>query len=497
MIILLIFFSLSGLIISSTLSRDRTQAQTIHNTKVRSERYYEAEQSVARAVSWLRQQSQMVVTPFRRDEFYTHFERTDPLVGDNDTSPSPFPTKIKLRGTNDSAILVTDTSLGTSDFAPSRDITSGSNFDVVNEFLAANLGSSKVKITLIDAIADDAASDFGDPALGNPLPATDFYPIYRIETLSGQRDNTHVYTTVVGDVVHVFDLGIYGQDYLEINQPCDSYLSSVGSYSAGTKRAKCPAGSNSTSSIHKNNEIYGSLQTNGDVDSDPPFGGDTCADFDPGCPNKGETCAGEDCGVPLLEIFDTWASYCPSDKGDVVYNVDDTLDIIDSDLSDPDILPIDRCWNQVTVGTGTVLTLDATNAPYYIKTLILQNNSNSVLDVQPNPANGTVELWVEEIVGDGFNGNQVVNSNHPTSFFIYYLGSNPLTLNGNADMNSALVAPNAAVSVLGNFDYHGALLAKELTLSGSGLIHYDESLGGGGKISDVQYKLEELVQRYR
>ena len=202
--------------------------------------------------------------------------------------------------------------------------------------------------------------------------------------------------------------------------------------------------------------------------------------------------------MPLLEHYDTWATYCPSQKPSVTYSVDDTLSVVDSDPSDAEILPIDRCWEEVIVNTGTRLTLDSTNSPYYIKTLDLKNNSTSIIDVNPSPAGGTVELWVEKIVGDKLNGNQSINSTgRPVQFHLIYLGTDPLTLNGNADMNVGLVAPNAEVTVSGNFDYHGALLAKRLTLTGSGGIHYDESLGGTGDISDIQFRLREVAQYYR
>ncbi|MCC6932946.1 MAG: hypothetical protein IT292_06800 [Deltaproteobacteria bacterium] len=141
--------------------------------------------------------------------------------------------------------------------------------------------------------------------------------------------------------------------------------------------------------------------------------------------------------------------------------------------------------------------LSSTNYPYYFNILELKNNSNSQFDVQPNPAGGVVTLYVNSIVGDKFNGNQTINSGRPFNFRMFYLGSNTLTLDGNASMNAGLVAPNASLSESGTFDFNGAILAKRLLLNGAGNIHYDESLAGNGEVNDTQYRLRELIQFYR
>lgn len=500
LIYVLIILSAVGLLMTQALHQSASSARANLSTKIRSERHHEVQQSISHTLSWLRQNSQKLVTPFRRTQFYTEFIRTNPSIGTNDHAQNGIPTKIKLAGTNNTAILTNDPALATAAFATTRDITTNSLFNAVSEFSSAQLGNASVRVTLVDAIAVTPAQDYGPPpALA---PETDFYPVYRIDAMTEDDKGSYIYSSVQGRVIHVFDLGIYGQDYLEINQPCDSFRSALGSYSSATKRANCPAGSNSTAAVHKNEEIYGSLSTNGSIESDPPFGGYTCADFTAGCPNKGETCAGEDCGVPLLETYDAWNVYCPQQKAAVSYSgtlaSTNTLNLVDSDPSTPVILPIDRCWGSVTVATNATIYLTATNSPYYIDTLTLQNNSNSRISIAPSPNTGTVELYVRTITGDSFNGNQMINTTgKPTQFRLYYLGTNDLTLNGSAAMNIALVAPNANVVVSGNFEYQGALLAQQLILNGSGGVHYDESLGGSGPVVDTQYRQKELIQYYR
>lgn len=475
-------------VVAGSLHTTAASARMVHANNERAQLFYETEEGIAHSLSWLRVNSQKLVTPFRRDEFYTRFERTDPTVGSNDTSLFTVPTKIKLAGTTDSAILVNDNALASATFAATRDLTTNIAFDAAGNYASATLGNAKLRITLIDAVADDPTKDWGPPPA--PTPETDFYPVYRIDAMTELDSGAHTYSVVVGRLIHLFDYGIYGQDHLELRQECDSYISSAGPYSNASKRANCPAASNSTSQVHKSEKIYGSLQTNGDIVEESPFGGQVCADFQSGCPNPGEKCAGEDCGVPLLESYYPWATYCPTDQGDVTFAASTTLSVAGPD-------PSQKCWGTLTVNAGVTVTLDSTTEPYFIKTLDLKNNSNSKININPSVAGGTVEIYVEKIVGDMFNGNQTLNTaGRPVQFRLYYLGTDDLTLNGNADMNVALVAPNAKVTVSGNFDFNGGLLAKELLLTGSGGVHYDESLQGGGKVSDSQYRNRQVAQHY-
>ncbi len=485
----IVLAALSLFIATASLQYASNHARTTYATKTRTAEFYKSETTLNRALSWLRVNSQSLITPYRQDEFYSNFEFDTPAIRDNEGSLFSVPTRIKMVGANNAAILSNDSNLATAQFPIANNIFTGSSFDAKTIFSSADLGEGIVRITVIDAKPFDPTKDYGPPP--NPAPETDFYPIYRIDAMTDTDDGAHVYGITMGSVVHMFDYGIYGETNLELRQPCDSYNSSDGLYSTAIRKANCRAASNSTASVHKSEAVYGTLHTNGDITEESPYGGDVCSDFTSNCPNKGETCAGEDCGVPLLENFEDWSTYCPTDRGDVTYTVDDSLAPTSSDSAD-------NCWNKITVNNGTTLVLTSTSHPYFIKTLELKNNSNSVIDVQPDSATGAVVVYVETIVGDKINGNQAFNtSGRPVQFHLFYLGTNPLTLNGNAAMNVALVAPAAAVTVSGSFEYSGALLAHELYLTGSGGVHYDESLGGLGPAIDTQYRLRELVQHYR
>lgn len=483
-----VLLALSMLTVTGLLKLTTSSVRSSYASKVRTREYTNSEASIGDAVSWMRANSQSLLSAFRRDEFYNRFTRTDPTIGDNDTSIFQIPTRIKLTGTNNSAFIVTDLSMGTPEFAPLINITTLANFPVISAFQSADVGPSKVRITLLDAIAEDPAQDFG--AAPNPAPTTDFRPVYRIDSMTATDSGGHVYAIVTADLLNLFDIGFYGQDYLEFRQPCDSYLSASGAYSNASKRANCTVGSNSTSQIHKSETIYGSLRTNGTIVEEAPYGGDVCSDFSAGCTNEGEKCSGEDCSVPLLEQFQEWAVYCPTDQGNIAPAT--------STLTLAGTTPSEVCWNRLRIGNNTTITLNSTNSPYFFRTLEFMNNSNARLNIQPDPVAGKVEVYVETLSGNAINGNQAFNTNNtPGQFTLYYLGTNTLTFNGTAEFRGSIVAPKARVDVSGSFQYYGALLAKELSLTGSGGVHYDESLSGNGKVSDVQFKIVEIGQRYR
>ena len=482
--------SLAAMLMSSSLLQSATGLRTSDAANVRAENFASAESSIERAVSWLRQNSQKMVLPFRREEFYNKMSRAGAAVGSNDTSAFQVPTRIRMSGNNNTVMLVSDNILGSANYPATEDITTNIAVVAAAEFAAADFGDAEVRLTLVDVVAKEPTEDFGNPPAA--APTTDFYPVYRLDAMTDIDSGSHVTAIVTGNVVNLFDIGFYGETYLEFRQSCDSYRSSDGPYSAGTRRANCVVGSNSTSAIHKNEEVYGSIKTNGDIDADPPFGGEACADFIAGCPNKGETCAGEDCGVPLLEDFETWSSYCPTDQGALLVANGTTMDLT---LSSGD--PMDNCWDTVTIEQNAKLVLKTSDYPYFFKTIIFDHNT-AQMEADPATAGGVIQLFVETLDGNSINGNQAVNaSGLPHQLIMYYLGAADLTLNGNADMYLALVAPNAHVDVLGNFDYYGALLANSLNLSGSGAVHYDEDLGGTGMIVNVQYRHKTTSPRYR
>jgi hypothetical protein len=489
LIAFLVLMSVGMFILAGSLGLARSNARTTYASKVRTDTFYQSEETMNRAMSWLRMRSADMLYPFTRANFYTSFTRSSsPSVGANDGSYLSVPTRIKRAGTSDSIILTAASELGSSFFPATQNISTGSSFQTVSEFQSADLASAMVRVTLIDALPVDPTLDFGAPP--NPAPQTDFYPVYRIDAMTAVNEGSRVLGYVVGSLSYIDTIGFYGKDYLEGLQNCDSYISANGAYSSATKRAHCPIGSETVIRVHQNTKIYGTARTNGSITTSSPWGGQVCADFVSNCPNPGQTCEGPSCAVPGLPTFQAWSSYCPTDQGDRTVSSNQTWTVGGNGANQ-------KCWNTVGVNTNRTLTLTTTAYPYFIRSLSFANNSNSRLNLSPDSAGGTISLYVETIAGDAVNGNQMFNvNNRPSQFKLYYLGTADLTLNGTADMNVAIVAPYANVVVSGNFSFSGGIIAKGLRFTGSGNVHYDESLGGQS-LTDVTYRLRNELQYYQ
>lgn len=484
----LILVTIAALVAGSTLELTGSAGRSALASAKRSEEFFGTEETLGKAVSWLRTNSTSMVDPFSRTNFYTYFDRTTPTTGSNDTSYFTVPTKIKRQGTQEAVILANESSLATGWFPATTDTATGSAFAPLTSISTSPLGSKKVRITLVDAIPVDSTKDFGDTDSGNAAPQTDFQPIYRVDSMDSLTRGAHLFGYLVGTLQYDFGVGFYGRDYLEVRQECDSYLSNNGPYSSASKRANCSTGSNTEIRIHQNEEVYGTARTNGAITATSPYGGKVCSDFASGCPNAGQTCSGSSCQVPGLPAYSSWSTYCPTNQGSVT-PASGTILTVAGDA------PSQKCWSNVTVGNNRVVTLSSTTTPYFIDTLNIANNGR--LNFAPSPSTGTITLYVRTITGDRFNGNQVFNQNNkPYQVRINYLGTNDLLLNGTATMHSFIVAPYAAVNVQGNFTFAGGIKATRLTFTGSGTLHYDES-GDITTLKDVTYALRSVTQRYR
>lgn len=484
----IVLVAVAAVIVGSSLELSSTSTRSNLAALQRSNEYYEAEETLSAAASWLRAQSTSMVSPFSRVNFYTLFDRSSPSYGQNDTSIFKIHTKVKLQGTSQSGLLSNNSSIGVTAFPSSTDTVSGAAFNSSSVFSAASLGNKKVRITLIDAVAVDSSKDFGDVDGGNPAPQTDFTPIYRVDSMESTTNGSHLYGYVVGSLQYDYGIGFYGKNFIEVRQPCDSYLSNNGPYTSSSKRANCSIGSNSNIKIHQSTSVYGTARTNGVFTASSPYGGKVCSDFASGCPNSGQTCSGASCNVAALPTYSAWTIYCPTNQGSVTPASGSTLSVSGNAANQ-------KCWNTVTIGNNKVVTLNSTSYPYFIDTLDVSNTGR--INFAPNPSSGTINLYVRNIVGDKFNGNQVFNvNNKPYQLRLHYLGTNALTLNGTADMNAFMIAPYASVSVQGNFVYQGGIKALDLTFTGSGSIRYDES-GDITTLQDISYKLRNIGEVYR
>jgi hypothetical protein len=499
---MIFLLALSSIIMATALRTSATSVQTTYTAKARLDSYYASEDSLNRAIAWLRDSSANMGTPFSRDNFYNLFDKTSPSAGDNEIGTSGFsvPTKIKFRGTSNSAILSNSTVIGSSlfpdgEFTNGAEAIIGSLFETTDEFAAGNFGSAVVRITLVDVIANEPAKDYGDPDDGFAAPETDFHPVYRIDAMNATDQGSHVFAYLRGQLQMGGGFGFYGRDYVDMRQTCDSYSSLSGTYDPSTPNANCGVGSWGTVSIHDQETLWGSVQTTGSITASSPYGGDVCADFITGCPNPGTVCEGSDCSVPGLPDYDTWEEYCPTNQGTFNGGGNDYAGAVVKTVAGDQ--PIQKCWSEFTIGNGKHVKLTTTTQPYFFETLNL-GNTNSRLYLEPIPATGTIEIYVKNIgTNDTLNGNLfVANTIRPTQLRIHYLGTDQLTLNGTAAINAFITSPNAPVQVSGTFDYYGGIRATGLTMTGTGNLHYDES-GNDVFISDVRYKVRKFGQHYR
>ncbi len=472
----LILMALCTAVLVGALKLSASSTRTTFASKVRSQRYYQSEAALNQALSWIRANSQNLVTPFKGTNFYNSFDRTSPSIGANDTTTYKVPTRLKVKGTNNSVILTNSSELATGAFPSTSNIVSGVSFDAQNQFAAKPFVNSSVRLTLIDAIPLDPAKDA--PPLATP--ETDFSPIFRLDAMTGTDRGAHVSGYVTGNLYYVDTIGFYGKDYVNVNQDCDSATSTGAT--PGPKNAKCPVGSRGPINIANNAKVYGSARTNGTVSP----ANKVCADY-PSCTKQGRVCQGSGCAVPDLPVFDSWETYCPTNHGDYTVGANQNR-----------ILVTAGCYNTVSIGNRGSLTLQTTSAPYYFKTLTIDGgNPQTQLKIAPSPSSGTIQLYLQTITGNIINGNQTVNPAYtPSQFRIYYLGTNDLKLNGNANMAFAMVAPYANVELLGNGDFYGGIMAKSLIFNGSASITYDETLGGTA-LNDLTLRLRNTEEGYK
>jgi hypothetical protein len=91
----------------------------------------------------------------------------------------------------------------------------------------------------------------------------------------------------------------------------------------------------------------------------------------------------------------------------------------------------------------------------------------------------TLEIYLG--AGMDLSGNCVINpTGIPSRCSIFGLpGTTSMKYSGNAQAYCKMYAPNADISVKGDFDFHGSIVGKTVNLSGNAAFHYDEALGAG------------------
>jgi hypothetical protein len=150
--------------------------------------------------------------------------------------------------------------------------------------------------------------------------------------------------------------------------------------------------------------------------------------------------------------------------------------------------------NTVHMGGGTLNSANIyVGANTHVTLLISGNATPASIRVAGVGTNaGQLTIYMD---GPTFkiSGNQTVDSGTAASFSIYGTTNNSLVdLSGNATFVGTVYAPTANVTMNGGSGFWGALIANYVTMTGSALFHFDESLVAGGPQRLVATSWQEL-----
>jgi hypothetical protein len=465
----LVLLMLGLMVTSGMLDSASTNTKTRALVKTRATYYYEVEETLNKTVAWMQENSKNLVGAFTDSNFSTNFDLGAPVLGDNEGQHFGVYSMVKRSGTNDSVMLSNNSFFGTPSFPTTENIDTGDSFDAVTAFQNADLGNANARVVLIWARETDGS----------------YEPVFRVDVVTannpdrGVHSFSYIYTTLSATAGAI---GFYGKQSLNFQTPnndCYSYAYSYdagsNSWSKGAPRSNCPIASDGPIDI--SSDIYGTAKTLLDdgISLNPP-GGDV----------SGSSCAGSSCHSYSLPSVGTWASYCPSHNGD--------------ETASNDVWSSAGCWQDVKIANRKTLTLTDYDNPYYFRSLEYGGNK-AELEFGVIPPGKKIKIYVEEIKANGnghINGNNYINAHSaPHQVELYYLGYSELKLNGTAAMGGVIYAPNAKVTVNGNFNYYGGIHAKELEISGNARVNYDETDAALGSLNDMKFALKKASQRYR
>jgi hypothetical protein len=465
-----ILLCLSMLLSMGMLSSSATNARTRHVVRTQADNYYEVEETLNSVVGWLQTHSKSIVTPFMDVNFHNNFDVGAPTVGDNEGQHFEVPTMVKMKGTNNSAMLSTNEFFGQSAFPAAEHLNTGALFDAFNEFVSAELGGANARIILVWARETDGH----------------YEPVFRVDVMTGNNPDrgvhsfSYVYSTLV---INNPAVNFYGQNSVTLDSPnneCYSYSFSHdgASWDNGAQRANCGIGSEGL--ISTSARINGTAHSNVEpgLALNPPAGD-----------VSGSTCEAAGCHGYTLPAVSDWNTYCPGGGVDPVIAVGGSQ-----------TLAAGGCFRDANIGNNGVLYLEDTTTPYYFRSINFGPNMAQV-QFGPGgvvPVGEKVTLYVESISNDQVNGNMFYNQNNaPGQVEVIYIGADNLTLNGTASLNMFLTSPNADVMVNGNFNYYGGIWARQLDIQGKARLWADESVVGVPVLSDMNFSLKKTSQRYR
>jgi hypothetical protein len=131
--------------------------------------------------------------------------------------------------------------------------------------------------------------------------------------------------------------------------------------------------------------------------------------------------------------------------------------------------------NPTTIGSPPVTSPSNSYVVIWVKGKFTTSGSGLITQ-----GSGTNVTWIVDnditVSGDSYS-NQ--NGTASTDSFVGVGNNNKFTDSGSAAFTGTVNAPGYQGTISGSGDYTGAFAGSNLTISGSGSFHYDESLGGG------------------
>ncbi len=463
-VLLLTFLTL--IVTAGMLDSAASNAKTRAIVKTQADYYYEVEKTLNNVVAWMQTNSKNLVSPFLSGNFPVNFDITDPTLGDNEGQHFSVPTMVKMRGTNNSVMLSNNSFFGTNAFPASYHLDTAVPFDAAASFAAADFGGANARLILVWAKETD----------------DNYQPIFRIDVVTGNNPDRGVHSfsyVYSGLVAGSGGAGFYGENQLDFTSPnnnCSSHKFSHDgtSWSKGDKRKNCPAASNGP--INIGSKIEGTADTNIDPGITYTKNGANVSE---------STCEGAGChGYTLPVLPNPCTSY-----------VDLT---VSANMALPS-LALPQCYGTLTIDSNISAELSDPSAAYYIQNLNFVGNNSSLNFGTVAPGN-QVNINILNTVSSNnhLNGNRVLNPNNaPAQVQLNYHGTQEVILNGTANMYMNFTAPNAPVTVQGNFLYYGGIQSKVLSIAGNAELFYDENLGAVPIISDIKFALKQTSQRYR
>jgi Tfp pilus assembly protein PilX len=463
--------------------------RTVGADKVRTTSYNQAESGMNIALSWLRENSASMFLLFTQANFCNNFTRSaGPSFSANDPNTGSFAVPSRIRWNSAptfSPLLTNNSSLGTTSFQ------NVGAFNTVSSFNAVNFGNNLVKITLVDALPVSTSASTTCPTI-----TTDFYPVFRIDSMTGNQSGTRVFGYVSGDMQQGDGLpGFYGATGVSQAQDCASFNFTgppPANVPTAQQRAQCTLASGGNISFANNSEVYGTVKAVGSITA-----GHQCSTI-PSLP-----CTPTN-GTPNTAVANPFAGRVnPFAPGEWCSTHASAGALVPTCGSSTPMSPpaAGACNTGFTLPNNCSVVLGA--GTYYINgTLNFGNNASINLPPLATLGSGKVIIhFLSMPVSGGWsiiNANNAVNTTAPPSRMeMNYWGSQQIRLNGNSNFAMAFWAPNALVQLQGNTNYYGALLANTLNNTGSANMIYDESMGFNPTTTDVTYALRNVEETYR